>query len=124
MAEGFLKAIGPELEVYSAGTKPAKEINPNTVIVMNEAGIDLSKAYPKDIKNFLNDSFDYVITVCDNASKTCPSFNGNVKTQLHLGFTDPAEATGTKQEILFEYRKVRDMIEIFFNQLYYSELKN
>lgn len=122
MAEGFLKSFDSEIEVHSAGTNPAKKINPNTVVVMNESGIDVSKAYPKDVSQFTGDSFDYVITVCDNAKETCPVFTGNVKNQLHISFIDPAEATGTEEEILNEYREVRDEIKRSFLQLYLSKL--
>lgn len=124
MAEGFLKSFGSQLEVYSAGTNPAKEVNPNAVKVMNEVEIDLSKAYPKNVSNFLNDSFDYVITVCDNAKETCPVFNGKVETKLHLAFEDPADAKGTDEEILNKYREIRDKIKKSFYQLYNLELKN
>jgi len=111
MAEGFLKSFDSELEVYSAGTKPAEKINPKAVQVMKEIGIDISNNYPKDVEQFINQSFDYVITVCDNAKETCPVFIGKVGKQLHIGFEDPAEATGTEEEILSVFRKVRDEIK-------------
>ncbi|GAB4298537.1 MAG: arsenate reductase ArsC [Ignavibacteriaceae bacterium] len=111
MAEGFLKSFDYNLEVYSAGTKPAEKVNPKAVQVMNEVGIDISNNYPKDVEQFINESFDYVITVCDNAKETCPLFIGKVGKQLHIGFEDPAEATGTEEEILAVFRKVRDEIK-------------
>ncbi|MDH7528942.1 arsenate reductase ArsC [Ignavibacteria bacterium 4148-Me] len=111
MAEGFLKSFDSELEVYSAGTKPAEKINPKAVQVMKEVGIDISNNYPKDVEQFINQSFDFVITVCDNAKETCPVFIGKVGKQLHIGFEDPAEATGTEDEILSVFRKVRDEIK-------------
>ncbi len=123
MAEGFLKSFDPELEVYSAGTNPAKKINPNTVIVMNEAGIDVSKNIPKDIAGFVTEHFDYVVTVCDNAKETCPVFTGKVKKNIHLSFIDPADAKGTSEEILNEYREVRDEIKRSFKQFYMAKLK-
>ncbi len=123
MAETLLKSLDKNLEVYSAGTNPAKEVNPKTIQVMNEIGIDLSKSYPKKVSEFLNDTFDYVVTVCDNAKESCPVFTGKVKHQLHLGFVDPAEAKGTEEQILNEYRKVRDEIKNSFYQLYYSRLQ-
>lgn len=124
MAEGFLKFYGPELQVYSAGTYPAKKVNPNSIIVMNEAGIDISSHIPNDVNEYTNESFDLVITVCDNAKEICPVFKGNVKEYLHLGFVDPAEAKGSKEKILGEYREVRDEIKIAFKQLYHSKLKD
>ncbi|MGK9369070.1 arsenate reductase ArsC [Melioribacter sp. Ez-97] len=121
MAEGFLKSFDPELEVYSAGTNPSSQVHPNAVKVMKEAGIDLSHNYPKNVDEFINQSFDYVITVCDNAKETCPVFMGKVKHQLHIGFEDPAEATGTEEEILNTFRRIRDEIKRDFYQFYINE---
>jgi arsenate reductase len=123
MAEGFLKSFDKNLEVYSAGTKPAEKVNPNAIKVMNEVGIDLSSNYPKLVDQFLNETFDYVITVCDNAKETCPVFIGKVGKQLHIGFEDPADATGTEEEILLVFRKVRDEIKRDFYEFYLNELK-
>jgi len=123
MAEGFLKMFDRNLEVYSAGTKPAEKVNPNAVQVMREVGIDISSHYPKDVEQFINQSFDYVITVCDNAKETCPVFIGKVGKQLHIGFEDPAEAKGTEEEILSIFRKVRDEIKRDFYKFYLEELK-
>jgi protein-tyrosine-phosphatase len=92
MAEGFLKSFDLNLEVFSAGTHPAEKVNPFAVKVMKEVGIDLSNRRPKNVSEFLNQSFDYVITVCDNAKETCPVFVGQVKHRVHLSFEDPAEA--------------------------------
>jgi len=122
MAEGFLRSIGPELEVFSAGTHPAKEVNPNSVIVMKEIDIDITSQFPKDVSIYVKDSFDYVITVCDNAKESCPVFTGKVKKQLHLGFVDPAEAKGSKEKILNEYREIRDEIRSAFRHLYETKL--
>ncbi len=124
MAEGFLRSFDEKLEVQSAGTKPAKKISSYTVKVMQEVGIDVSKAVPKDVAKFLNESFDFVVTVCDNAKETCPIFTGNVKKHLHLGFVDPADATGTEETILNEYREVRDEIKRSFRQFYRRKLKS
>lgn len=120
MAEGFLKSFDKNLEVYSAGTKPADKVNPKAVQVMNEVGIDISKNHPKDVEQFINESFDYVITVCDNAKETCPVFVGKVGKQLHIGFEDPAEATGTEEETLAVFRKIRDEIKKDFYEFYRS----
>jgi arsenate reductase len=122
MAEGFLKSFDPELEVYSAGTKPADKVNPKAVQVMKEAGIDISNGIPEDVEKYLSQEFDYVITVCDNAKETCPVFIGKVGKQLHIGFEDPAEATGTEEEILAVFRKVRDEIKEEFYKFYLNEL--
>lgn len=123
MAEGFLKSFDSELEVFSAGTKPSNQVHPKAIQVMKEVGIDLSKNYPKMVDKFLNDSFDYVITVCDNAKETCPVFVGKVTNRLHMGFEDPADATGTEEEILSVFRKVRDQIKNEFLEFYNKEIK-
>lgn len=120
MAEGFLKSLDRELDVFSAGTRPAGKVNPNAVEVMNEIGISLESQHPKDVNIFLNEPFDYVITVCDNAKEVCPVFTGKVKHRLHIGFEDPYDAAGTKEEILSVYRKVRDEIRTEFSKFYES----
>ena len=122
MAEGFLKSFDKRLEVYSAGTKPASKVNPKSVKVMEEDGIDISSQYPQNVNEFVNESFDYVITVCDNAKEVCPVFNGEVKQQLHLPFEDPYEATGIEEEVLAVYRRVRDEIKERFKRFYDEEI--
>jgi len=124
IAEGFLKSFDNELEVYSAGTNPSSQVHPKAVQVMSEAGIDLSKNHPKKVDQYLIDVFDFVITVCDNAKETCPVFLGKVGKRLHIGFEDPANATGTEEEILFEFRKIRDEIKKDFFNFYSDNLKN
>lgn len=120
MAEGFLKSFDPELVVHSAGTYPSNQVHPKAIQVMREVGIDISEGYPKDVDQFLDQSFDFVITVCDNARETCPVFMGKVNEQLHIGFEDPAEATGSEEEIMAVFRRVRDEIQRdflkFFNE--------
>lgn len=118
MAEGFLKSFDSKLEVFSAGTKPASKVHPKAIQVMKEIGIDISKNYPKNVEQFLDEAFDYVITVCDNAKETCPIFLGKVGKQLHIGFEDPADAIGTDEEILRVFRKVRDEINKNFIEFY------
>ncbi len=122
MAEGFLKSFDPELKVLSAGTNPSKQVHPKAIQVMKEIGIDISKNYPKMVDKFLSESFDFVITVCDNAKETCPVFVGKVTNRLHMGFEDPADATGTEEEILSSFRKVRDEIKDEFYKFYNREL--
>ena len=121
MAEGFLKSFDKNLEVYSAGTKPAEKVNPFAVKAMKEVGIDISNGIAEDVDKYLTQSFDYVITVCANAKETCPVFMGNVKHRLHIGFDDPADAVGTEDEVMPVYRRVRDEIKKeFFN--FYSKI--
>ena len=110
MAEGFLRSFDQDIEVFSAGTDPSDQVHPKAVLVMQELGIDLSDHFPQQVDNYLDQSFDYVITVCGHARENCPVFLGEVKQQLHIGFDDPAEATGTEAEILGEFRRIRDEI--------------
>lgn len=122
MAEGFLKSFDVRLEVHSAGTRPAARVHPNAILVMKEVGIDLSQSFPKDVDVFVNKPFDYIITVCDNAKETCPVFAGSVKHRLHIGFDDPAGATGSEEEVLVAFRRVRDEIHKKFRRLYVEQL--
>ena len=104
MAEGFLKQYSG-FEVFSAGTNPGESVASFTVKVMKEAGIDISKQKPESVRRYLNEEFDFVITVCDDAKESCPVFSGKVKKRLHFGFEDPH---GKSIEI---FRKVRDQIK-------------
>jgi arsenate reductase (thioredoxin) len=122
MAEGFLKSFDPNLDVYSAGTNPASRVSSRAIQVMREAGVDIDNEHPKSVDQFLNESFDYVITVCDRAKETCPMFTGKVLYQLHFGFDDPAEAVGTEEDILKIYRRVRDEIKEQFYKWYQTIL--
>jgi arsenate reductase (thioredoxin) len=124
MTEGFLKSFDPELEVFSAGTNPATKVSSKAIEVMKELGIDISDNITKDVDQFVNESFDYVITVCDNAKETCPVFTGNVNNRLHIGFEDPAEATGTEEEVLSVFRKVRDEINLQFKEFFIENIRN
>lgn len=122
MAEGFLRSFDSRLEVHSAGSRPAARVHPTAVRVMAEAGIDISRGRPKNVSQFLSDSIDYVITVCGNAERDCPAFLGEVKRRLHIGFPDPAEATGEPAEVLKTFRECRDDIKKRFRELYETEL--
>lgn len=105
MAEVLLRQHGGDaFDVYSAGTEP-KGINPLTLRVLAEAGLDASWARSKSVDEFLGQSFDYVITVCDQARQSCPVFSG-VHESLHWGYEDPAAAEGTEDERLAVFRKV------------------
>lgn len=110
MAEGLLRALlGSQYDSFSAGTAPGK-LNPYVVKAMAEIGIDLSSHYSKSLEQFLNDKFDYVVTVCDNAKENCPYFPGG-KIMLHESFPDPSALTGTDEEIMIGIREVRDEIK-------------
>jgi len=122
MAEGFLSSFDSRLSVKSAGTSPARRVHPLAVQVMGEAGVDLSVHTPKLVDQFLAESFDYVITVCDHARETCPLFTGTVRHRVHIGFEDPAEARGTPDEVLAVFRRVREEIRKAFHTLYTEAL--
>lgn len=110
MAEGFLKhRLGQWHSVESAGLDP-KGLNSKAVAVMAEAGIDISFHSSDSVEVFVDQAFDYVITVCDKARESCPVFPRAI-TSLHWPFADPAEATGTEDEIVDFFRKVRDQIK-------------
>ena len=120
MAEAILKSLDSELQVDSAGTYPARWVHPYAIQVMNELGIDISNAYPKNADEFIHESFDYVITVCDHANESCPVFRGKVGQRLHIGFGDPAAVIGTPEEVLAAFRKVRDEIKNKLFEFYKS----
>ena len=111
MAEAILrKFAGEKFEVHSAGLEPM-EINPYTLKVLQEVGIDTSGLYAKPLSNYLgNTHFSYLITVCSKAEERCPLFPGMGK-RLHWPFEDPAEFRGSEEETLQKFREIRDQIE-------------
>lgn len=123
MAEGYLKSLDSSLQVFSAGTVPAQEVNRFAVKAMAEIGIDISNQVTTLVYDYIYDEFDFVITVCDKARRECPVFAGKVNKRLHIGFEDPADAVGTEEEVMPVYRKVRDEIAAAFKDFYYKELK-
>jgi len=122
MAEGIMRNFNPQMEVFSAGTRPEKQVNKYAIKVMSEIGIDISQHYPKLVDGFVSQPFDYVITVCDNAKETCPVFIGKVGKRVHIGFEDPADAKGSEEEIISVYRKIRDQIKKRFTKFYKEEM--
>ncbi len=123
MAHGFMQSFDSNIDVHSAGTMPAKQVNQKAVKVMQEIGIDISHHIPKMVDQYLNDEWDYVITVCDSANETCPAFFGKVKHRLHIGFEDPSHAIGTDEFIWSEFHRVRDEIKTAFYKLYIEQIK-
>src|SRR4030042_5992230 len=107
MAEGLVNHyLAGKVKAFSAGVRPTK-VNPRAIQVMAELGIDLSNHRSKSIDDLPGQEFDLVVTVCDQAREECPFFPGPTE-KLHLGFRDPAKATGTDAEILTAFRRVRD----------------
>jgi arsenate reductase len=114
MAEGILQqAVGHLMEVQSAGSKPAGYVHPLAIKVLAEIGIDISNHTSKHMNEFLNRPITTVITVCGKADQACPMFPGQVN-RYHWGFDDPAHATGTEEEVLAVFRRVRDQIKLVF----------
>ena len=107
MAEGLVNHdLAGQVQAFSAGVRPSR-VNPRAIQVMAELGIDISHHRSKSVEDLAGKQFDLVITVCDRAGQECPIFPGNVEV-LHVGFEDPARATGSEEEILQIFRRVRD----------------
>ena len=123
MAHGFLQSLDPSLIVCSAGTKASGKLNSKAVEVMKESRIDISDHTSDSVDKYLNDEWDYVITVCGGANESCPTFTGKVKHRLHIGFDDPSDAVGTPEFIQSEYIRVRDEIKKGFYEFYLKEIK-
>ena len=114
MAEGWVNhEFAGTWEARSAGTKPAAGVHPLAVRAMAEVGVDISGGQPQIVDTYLNDSWDLVVTVCDSARESCPVFPRPVET-IHISFPDPAEATGSEDEVMEVFRKVRDLISDSF----------
>jgi arsenate reductase len=114
LAEGFLKAAaGDILDIQSAGSKPASYVHPLAIRVMQEVGIDISQHTSKHLSRFLDQKIETVITVCGNADQACPIFPGQLN-RHHWGFTDPAHAQGSEEEVVRVFRQVRDEIRRVF----------
>ena len=114
MAEGILRhAAGDLFEVFSAGSKPAGYVHPKAIAALAELGIDIAHHTSKHMNEFLTRDIHTVITVCGNADQACPMFPGQMN-RYHWGFSDPAHATGTEEEIMSEFRRVRDAVKLVF----------
>jgi arsenate reductase len=123
MAHGFLQSFDEHIEVHSAGTEPARQINQKAVKVMAEADIDIHSHFPKNVSRYLLDEWDYVITVCDDANETCPVFTGKVISRIHIAFEDPSHASGSEEFILSEFRRVRELIRKEFFNFYLNNIR-
>lgn len=124
MAEGYLKSFDSSLEVFSAGTAPSDQVYPKAIEVMKENGVDISDGKPEKVDQYLDQAFDYVITVCGDAQENCPVFIGDVKHRLHIGFDDPAHAEGTEEEVMAVFRRVSREIKTDFKAFYEKNIKN
>jgi len=114
MAEGILRAAaGDILEVHSAGSNPAGYVHPKAIAALSEIGIDISAHTSKHMNEFLDRDIETVVTVCGNADQACPVFPGQVN-RHHWPFDDPAHATGSDEEVMEMFRRVRDEIRRVF----------
>ncbi|MEJ2582100.1 MAG: arsenate reductase ArsC [Acidobacteriota bacterium] len=110
MAEGWINSkLGESWEAKSAGTEPAEIVHPMAVRVMQEAGVDISGGRPENLRSFLGQTWDLVVTVCDSAKQTCPVFPRSAET-AHVSFADPAMAEGTEEQRMTVFREIRDQI--------------
>lgn len=123
IAEGYLRHFaGNMATIYSAGIE-THGVNPKAIQVMAEDGIDISQHTSNNVDEYIAIPFDYVITVCDNANEACPFFPGNV-VRFHQNFPDPAKATGDAEQVMNEFRRVRDLIKIYAEEFIRRELKS
>jgi arsenate reductase (thioredoxin) len=122
MAHGFMQSFDERLTVCSAGTAASGILNQRAVEVMKEAGIDISLHTSDQVDKYLDEEWDYVITVCGGANESCPAFFGKVKHRLHIGFDDPSHLSGPEAYIMGEFRKVRDEIKNAFYKLYVEQI--
>ncbi len=110
MAEGIANHfLGDRVEAFSAGTQ-ASFVHPTAIEVLKEIGVEISGHHSKNLSEFDGQTFDFVITLCGDANETCPLYIGGTK-KMHIGFDDPAKPQGTKEDILREFRRVRDDIK-------------
>jgi arsenate reductase len=109
MAEGLINHdLAGKLQAFSAGTEPTS-VHPLAIAAMSELGIDISRHRSKAIDEFADEKFDFVITLCDHAAESCPIFFGGVQ-RIHMGFPNPTAVSGSHEEKLTAFRKVRDQI--------------
>jgi len=121
MAHGFIESFDKELYVRSAGTEASGHLNQKAVAVMKELGLDISQHTSDSVEKYFHEKWDYVITVCGGANENCPSFLGEVKYRIHMGFEDPSDAVGEEEFIWSEFRRIRDEIKLSFKS-WYDEL--
>lgn len=112
IAEGYLRHFADgRAEIYSAGVE-THGVNPKAIAIMQEDGIDISAHASNNVTEYADIHFDYVITVCDNAKERCPYFPSKAE-KFHYNFPDPAKAIGTNEEVMAEFRRVREMIKVY-----------
>ncbi len=123
MAHGFLQSFNDKIDEFSGGTEASGKLSNRAVKVMSEIGIDISQHSSDSVEEYLDEAWDYVITVCGGANEKCPAFIGKVKHRLHIGFDDPSHAVGSDEFIRSEFLRVRDEIKREFENLYLEKIK-
>ncbi len=122
IAEGYLRFFANDrAEIYSAGVE-THGVNPSAIATMKEDGVDISNHTSNHMNEYHNIEFDFVITVCDNAKERCPFFPAKAK-KFHYNFPDPAKATGTEEEVMTQFRQVREQIKAYCKQFVSENLK-
>lgn len=116
IAHGYLEHFGGDNVIVKSAGIETHGVNPKAVSIMEEDGIDISKYTSNNVKEYANERFDYVITVCDNAKENCPYFPASVRV-LHHNFPDPAKATGTEEEVLSAFRSARTQIKDYVKKV-------
>jgi len=121
MAEGYLRYFaGDRAEVYSAGIDP-HGVDPRAIAIMREDGIDISDHTSNHVDEYMHMIVDFVITVCDNAKESCPYFPAFIKT-FHCDFSDPSKSNGTEEEVIHQFRKVRESIKEYCREFVINNL--
>ncbi len=123
MAEGWLRSWDKKMTVVSAGTEPAERVSGMAVEVMAEAGVDIGEARPKNVREYISESWDFVVTVCGEAAERCPTFEGKVDCRIHIGVDDPAKAEGTEEFVRSEFRRIREELRRRLAEFYVRDVQ-
>jgi arsenate reductase len=123
MAQGLLQSFDKRMNVFSAGTMAIGLVAVNTIAAMKEIDIDITHHTSDPVEMYLENEWDYVITVCNSADQICPPFAGKVKHRIHKPFDDPSWADSSKEDIMKEFRRVRDKIQEGFWKFYSEQIK-
>ena len=124
MAQGWLQSFDKTLIVHSAGISPGVEVHPLAIQTMASSGIDISRKQPEAIEEYIDEPWDYVITVSRDAEENLPAFTGKVRNQIHTSFYNPARAKGTPEFIASEFRRISNQIKMKMYDLYCDEIQN
>lgn len=124
MAQGWLQSFDKSLTVCSAGIYPAIDVHPLAIQVMADSGIDISRNQTNPVENYLDEPWDFVITLCNEAEENCPTFTGKVRNRSNIVFYDPSRAKGTPEFIKSEFQRINNRIKAQLYDFYYDEIQN